>query len=257
MSHKTEYEDQIALFALGLLREHELREIEEHLKEGCGICEELLKESDMVFNALPYCLEDTPVPAHIEKRIFETLEAGAEPGNGSPATGFWQNIAPFWLNLGTALSAALIVLLVVSNISLRNRLASQRETLNEVLAKSGKETEMMQFFMNPKVDIVKLAGMMTGTAASGKLLMDPDTHQALLLVSNVPAPGEGRTYQLWIIDDGKAVSMGTFEVDREGNQMMKIKSMPEPTETSRFAVTLEPEGGMPHPTGSIYLSGSL
>ncbi len=257
MDHKKEYEDQIALFALGLLTGYELSEIQEHLEEGCEICEGLLKDNDIVFNALPYCLEDTPVPDNIEKKIFEKLETEEQLRDETSPSGFWHNIGPFWLNLGTALSAALIIFLVISNISLRNKLSSQQETLNEILAKSGDETEMMNFFTNPRVDIVKLAGMMTDKAASGKLLMNPETHQALLLVANVPTLEKGKTYQLWIIDDGKPVSMGTFEVDRDGNQIMKIKSMPEPTETSRFAVTLEPEGGMPHPTGDTYLLGSL
>lgn len=257
MSHKKEYEDQIALFALGLLSGYELREIEAHLEEGCEICEGLLKDNDIVFNSLSYSLEDSPVPDEIKKKIFEKLEAGERLRDDVATAGFWHNIRPIWLNLGTVLSAALIIFLVISNVSLRNKLSSQQEALNELLAKSGKETEMMQFFTNPKVDIVKLASIMTDTEASGKLMMNPDTHQALLLVSDIPPLTEGKTYQLWIIDNGNPVSMGTFEVDRDGNHMMEIKSMPEPTERSRFAVTLEPEGGMPHPTGDIYLLGSL
>lgn len=257
MNHKKEYEDQIALFALGLLTGYELREIEAHLEEGCEICEGMLKDNDIVFNSLPYCLEDHPVPNEIEKKIFEKLEAGEQLRDKDLTHGFWHNIRPLWLNWGTAISAALIILLVISNVSLRNKLSSQQEALNELLAKSGKESEMMQFLTTPKVEIVKLAGMMEDKTASGKLLMNPDTHQALLLVSNVPALAEGKTYQLWIIDGGEPVSMGTFEVDLNGNEMMKIKSMPEPTESSRFAVTLEPEGGMPHPTGDTYLFGSL
>lgn len=257
MSHKKEYEDQIALYSLGLLSGSELVELREHIESGCGVCKKLLEDSNTVFTALPHSLEDMPVPPTLEKRIFERLESKEATRETTPQIGFWQRVRPFWLNLGTAASFALILFLIISNITLMNRLSSQQEAMNELIAKSGKESEMMHFIMAPKIDSVRLASKMSGMDATGKLLMNPETHQALLLVSNVPVLEKGKTYQLWIIDGGKPVSMGTFDVDSKGNKMMEIKSMPEPTQRSQFAVTLEPEGGMPHPTGAMYLAGSL
>lgn len=257
MPHKKEYEDQIALYALGLLEGEEKREVEEHLGSGCAICKGILEDSSLVFNNLAFSLEDAPLPDNLERKIFDRLESPGDSVDQPEQTGFWRNTKPMWLNLGAAVSFAMIVFLIISNLNLRNKLSSQEDTLEHLQARLGEETEVMQFMINPKVDIVKLADMMPDKKASGKLLMNPDTHQALLLVSNVPALEEGKTYQLWIINEGKPESMGTFSVDVDGNQMMEIKSMPEPSDTSQFAVTLEPEGGMPHPTGNMYLFGSL
>ncbi|MFI5323463.1 MAG: anti-sigma factor domain-containing protein [Thermodesulfobacteriota bacterium] len=257
MTHKTEYEDQIALYSLGLLQGEELREIEEHLAEGCDICRGLLKDSDTVFTSLPLCLEDTPIPKDLEKKIFEDLVDRKPPGETSLLSNFWKSLSPVRLNLGAAVSLALIIFLVISNISLRNKLEFQGKNLSEIEAKLVKEREMMDYVTNPNVDLVSLGSKMPHMDASGKLLWNKDTHKALFLVSNIPALEKGKTYQLWVIENGKPVSMGVFDVDKAGKKMMEIKLMPEPAESMQFAVTLEPEGGMPRPTGNMYLYGSL
>jgi len=257
MSHKPEYEDQIALYSLGILTGSELDELKEHIESGCATCEKLLEDSNIVFSALPYGLEDVPVPDSLEDKIFDRLESEEIIPQTPAKAGFWQSVRPFWLNLGSAVAFALMLILIISNLMLMNKLSSQRAEMDDLIAKSGKESDVMHFMMAPKLDSVELASQMSGMDATGKLLMNPETHQALLLVSNAPTLKKGKTYQLWIILDGKPVSMGTFDVDSRGNKMMEIRSMPEPTKNSQFAVTLEPEGGMPHPTGAMYLAGSL
>ena len=51
--------------------------------------------------------------------------------------------------------------------------------------------------------------------------------------------------------------MGTFLVGKDGHKMIEINCMPDHGGEMEFYVTLEPEGGMPHPTGATYLVGSL
>ena len=257
MADKQEYEDQIALYSLGLLEGEELREIEDHIAEGCVICTGLLKDSDTVFTSLPFCLDDEPLSKDVEKKIYERLVDRKPLREKTSMFDFWKNLSPVWLNLGTAVSLALIIFLVVSNISLRNRLHLQETNLSELEAKLVKDKEMMAYVTNPNVNLVNLGSKMPAMEASGKLLWDKDTDKGLFLVSNIPVPDKGKTYQLWAIEDGKPVSMGVFDVDKEGKSMMEIKLMPEPAASMQFAVTLEPAGGMPQPTGEMYLYGSL
>jgi len=257
MAHKTEYEDQIALYSLGLLEGGEMRELEEHLAEGCETCMTMLKDSDKVFTNLPLCLEDAPLPEDLEKKILDRLEVREPVREKSSVFGFWKNLNPVWLNIGTAMSLAIIIFLVVTNISLRNELRLREQNLTGLQAKLIKEKEMMEFVMNPDVNEVKLGSKMPDMEASGKLLWDKDADRGIFLVSSIPVPEKGMTYQLWAIEDGKPVSMGVFDVDREGNSMMELKSMPEHGGSMQFAVTLEPAGGMPQPTGDTYLYGSL
>lgn len=257
MAHKEEYEDQIALYSLGLLEGGELREMEEHFAEGCGICTAALKDSDTVFTNLPLCLDDAPLPKDLEKKILGRLEAREPDREGSSIFDFWRNLSPVWLNLGTAVSLAIIIFLVVTNISLRNDLELREKSLADLQAKLVKEEKMLAFVTNPNVNEVELGSKMPDIDAAGKLFWDKETHNGLFLVSGIPLPEQGKTYQLWAIEGGKPVSMGVFDVDKEGNSMMEIELMPESREPMQFAVTLEPAGGVPQPTGDMYLYGSL
>ncbi len=257
MAHKAEYEDQIALYSLGLLEGGELRELEGHLAEGCEICESMLEDSDTVFTNLPLCLDDAPLPKDLEKKILGRLEAREPAGGRSSVFDFWKSLNPAWLNLGAAVSLAIIIFLVVTNISLRDELETRDKSLTELQAKLEKEEKMLAFVMNPDVNEVELGSKMPDMDAAGKLYWDKETNKGLFLVSSIPLLEQGKTYQLWAIGGGKPVSMGVFDVDKEGNSMMEIELMPEPGESMQFAVTLEPAGGMPQPTGDMYLYGSL
>jgi anti-sigma-K factor RskA len=55
----------------------------------------------------------------------------------------------------------------------------------------------------------------------------------------------------------KPISAGTFGTDRGNKSRVLIRQIPELSRIKKFAVSLEPEGGQPQPTGQIYLSGQL
>ena len=116
---------------------------------------------------------------------------------------------------------------------------------------------MMNYILDPNMETIKLAGAMANVNASGKLMWDKDTQGALLLVSEIPALEQGMEYQVWCLEDNKPVSLGTFTLNDKGQSMMEIDSMPRPSKDMQVLVTLEPEGGMPHPTGATYLVGAL
>ena len=258
MGHnKEKYEDQITLFALGLLKGYELRQLEEHLDTGCEICEQLIRENKLALNSIAYSLDDSPLDPEIETKIFDKIEAQESTPSNSTKVGFWNSIKPIWLNLGSAVAVGLLVFLFANNMSLRNELSVQKQDIKNLQASLGKDTEVMDYVMNPNVQTVKLAGTMSELNSSGKLLWDEDSTKALLLVSNIPTLEEGMTYQVWCIENSIPVSLGTFKVNENGEEMMEIKSMPRPSKEMEVLITLEPDGGMPHPTGATYLAGSI
>ncbi len=59
-----------------------------------------------------------------------------------------------------------------------------------------------------------------------------------------------RDYQLWVIDPKypTPVSAGVFQVDAQGNMRLQFKTDKLIESASKFAVTLEPKGGLPTPT---------
>ncbi len=67
-----------------------------------------------------------------------------------------------------------------------------------------------------------------------------------------PLPA-GRTYQLWTIVAGQPVSHGIFEP--EGDGRAQVLAQAPPGAVQAIAVTIEPDGGVPAPTGDKVLLG--
>lgn len=93
---------------------------------------------------------------------------------------------------------------------------------------------------------------MTLTGPGGaRARMVPADGGGLFVVAGLDEAPEGRVYQLWLLDDGHSVSAGTFEVH---GGVVGIE-VDRPLEgVDGVAVTLEPEGGSPQPTGPRILA---
>jgi anti-sigma factor RsiW len=70
-----------------------------------------------------------------------------------------------------------------------------------------------------------------------------DRDAALLVASDVADPGEGRQYQLWLMEDGTPVPDATFDAGADG---VWVDGDIEGAQA--LAVTVEPEGGSESPT---------
>jgi anti-sigma-K factor RskA len=135
---------------------------------------------------------------------------------------------------------------------LRDRLAEQEQTVN----KPAKEDGMAGFLRAPNAKVVSLAGSDEAKSAGGLLLYDPLTRKAFLYAFNMPPLPPDKAYQLWAILD-RPISAGTFGTDRGNKSRVMIPRVPQLDRIKQFAVSVEPKGGSPQPTGQIYLSGQL
>jgi anti-sigma-K factor RskA len=115
--------------------------------------------------------------------------------------------------------------------------------------------EMTAFLRGSNIHVVSLSGSDEAKSAGGLLLFDPSSRRAFLYAFNMPPLPPGKTYQLWAILD-KPVSAGIFGTEPGNKSRVFIQRLPELSRTKKFAVTVEPEGGRPEPTGPILLSGA-
>jgi len=153
---------------------------------------------------------------------------------------------------------------------LKELLAHREEELEHVRAQAvGREQEltglrkalaqrdeMLTFLRSPTVQVVSLTGSAMAKSAGALVLFDPESKTALLYAFNMPPLPPGKTYQLWAILD-RPVSAGIFTPDVGHKSRLMVRSMPDPARITKFAVSVEPEGGRPQPTGEIYLIGQL
>ena len=82
---------------------------------------------------------------------------------------------------------------------------------------------------------------------------DPKSTSWQLYAANLPAPPAGKTYQLWLITPTAKISAGTFTNEGTGQVVVPADA----GAVVAVAVTDEPEGGSPQPTGSILLLGKI
>jgi anti-sigma-K factor RskA len=88
--------------------------------------------------------------------------------------------------------------------------------------------------------------------ADGRLVVDPKGSAALSVQGLRPAP-KGKTYELWVIDDGKPRPAGLFEGE-EGRNVVLLDEQVD--RGARVAATLERDGGVDEPTGRQLFSAS-
>ncbi len=114
------------------------------------------------------------------------------------------------------------------------------------------QDELATLLRIPNAKAVALTGSDVAKQATGFLLYDSRTQKVWLYSVNLPESPAGTTYQLWAIHD-KPVSIGTFNMDTGKAAHLLVKKAPSFVDAKTFAVSLEPSGGRPQPTGPIYL----
>jgi anti-sigma-K factor RskA len=109
----------------------------------------------------------------------------------------------------------------------------------------------------------RLAGIQVATLTSkldasylASLVWDKDSQEGILNVRRLPNSGEGKDYQLWVIDPklSAPVSAGVFQVNEDGSATVKFAPIQPVTDATTFAVTLERTGGVPKAEGPVVLA---
>jgi len=265
-------------YALGALDGEELRDLEVHLKSGCPLCEQQILEFTSLIANVPQALPGIEPSKELRARIIAQLDqeslTGAVPEFRFSTPGLDQPRlkSGSWLPWACALAAGLA--LVVSLWSLSNlrrdlssqqsqvtqqneRVKEQNERLKQLEDQLATERAVTAFLKNPGVRVTTLGGTEKSPKSSGKILWDPKEKRALFYATHLPAVPSGKTYQLWIIAGNKPFDAGVFSVDHDGNGFLKVDLLSEADKDQKFAVTLEPAGGVPQPTGEMHLLGSL
>jgi len=288
MTEKSRMEELIPLYVLGVLEGDELREAERIVSEGSPAAMELLREYENVAAHLSYSAgAASPGPA-VRREILDYVRKSAlrrKPAREARGGGFAGWLRPFYVGLGGAVAAGVIVFLLVNNLSLRgeldaekevigrlhqqvagkdeeieslkNLLASREGMLGGLEAKLASLEEITEFMEDPEIVLIRMKRSAPDVDADGRVLWDKDENDALLYCLNLPDAPPGKTYQWWVIIGGTPKSIGVFRVDEDGNSVVKIDSLKKYGEIEgieKFIVTVEPDGGAVKPTGKELLA---
>ncbi len=122
------------------------------------------------------------------------------------------------------------------------------------LALSEKEA-MIQAMAGPDVKVVALVDK-SAPQPLGRMFWNHATNDWMMITYGLPAPRPGKTYQVWLVTDKGKISAGTFRPDSQGRTVMHANYALDRNALRAVAITEEPDGGMPAPTGPMVVAGS-
>jgi anti-sigma-K factor RskA len=264
-------------YALGALEGDELRKFEAYLKTASKQELEILSELTSTASLIPLALErSTPSPA-VKQSLMQKINLSSRVhGAVRQRTGILTQHAPArtrnWIPWGIAASLAMVAVFSLFVIKLMGTIEKQNKQLAAVeQEKQGLQTrlvslrdeltrknEQLKVLSAKQIHISIMDGLKVNPIGYGKIIWDPEKRSAILQVSNLPAVPSDKDYQLWVIKGKKPISAGVFAVNDTSSNFFKIENLAvtNPKEIAAFAVTLEPKGGMPQPTGDMYMMGA-
>jgi anti-sigma-K factor RskA len=213
-------------------------------------------ESGETLAALAAGLPPVTPPARVKTALMSRIEAEARPLRPpDPRSPWW---APWRLTLAGALAVAAVAVLGLSwqVTTLDRELARRSGELADLRAKVAEQQQLLAVLRAPDTRVAALGGLKPSPAAHGRMWWNREAG-GLFVATGLPAAPGGKTYQLWAIAGGKPVSAGIFGVDARGGATLPVKPLPSLGDVEMFAVTLEPAGGLPQPSGEMYLAGKV
>ncbi len=264
-------------YALGALEGDELRKFEAYLKTASKQELEILSELTSTASLIPLALErSTPSPA-VKQSLMQKINLSSRAHEAvRQRTEILTQHAPArtrnWIPWGIAASLAMVAVFSLFVIKLMGTIEKQNKQLVAVEQEKQelqtrlvslrdeltRKNEQLKVLSAKQIHISIMDGLKVNPVGYGKIIWDPEKRSAILQVSNLPAVPSDKDYQLWVIKDKKPISVGVFAVNDTMSNFFKIENLAvtNPKEIAAFAVTLEPKGGMPQPTGDMYMMGA-
>ncbi len=270
MERHEDIRERLTDYALGELPAAAREQVDAHLA-GCPECEAEARALSLAFQAIGSAETPLAPPAHLKAKVLASLDAGRRPAVTPmvppvEAARRARGLSPAWLAL-----AAMALLVVGGALAISRQRASQLEQdlrrAEADVARLSSDASTVATQADLAVAIltatdmrrIDLAGAESSRNATARAYWS-GAKGLLIVADRLPTPPPGRTYQVWLIGSASAgpVSAGLIDGRREGRGML-IVAPPAGVAGNALtvAVTDEPDGGRPAPTGSKHLVGSL
>jgi len=234
------------------------------LAAWCDALEAELDATDGGASAPP----ETEPPPELRERVLwqirgEEGEAASAPPRQASSRMPDRGLATMAWALGVAASFMLAAAFAALWYATRTDLGATRANvaqLEGVLHDKERELQTKEaelaWLKDPRVQVALLKGLESNPAARAKLLWNPESKQGILWVSGLPPLPLEQSYELWAFVGDQPVPAGTFDARADGATVIPISRQENLGEAPvKFAVSIEPKGGVPKPTGAIVLVG--
>jgi anti-sigma-K factor RskA len=248
-----QFADQAELYVLGALTPAERRAFEAHLAV-CAECTAAVHRLSPVVGALAHLAPPADPSMAVRQRLLTVIH-----GQSVSRTSWLAAAASVALAIGLGAYAAQLRGRV-STLETRLRETTLRAEASERQTADARRTAFeaqssVAVLAAPDLARIDLAGQPAAPSAAARAFWSR-SRGLVFTASNLPPPPPGRTYQLWVLTAQPApISAGVMKPDANGRITAMFDTPPDIPTPVAMAVTLEPEGGVPAPTGDRYLVG--
>jgi anti-sigma-K factor RskA len=243
----------------------EAREFEDYLKTASPSEIAYFRNVAASFSMLAFDADGESPSAEIKHRLFKDLglEFVEAKTNISPLESAKPDkpaSSQMW-KLYAAAAMVFLALTVVLSIMLTReiRVNEVQQARIELLSNElDAHRELFALLQRQGVILVGLDGLEVNPGGFANVVWDPELKEAFMHVANLPEAPTDKDYQLWMIVDSAPVSAGLFQASSSSSNLFYRISdvqIPDASPVQAFAVTIEPKGGVPAPTGDMYLLG--
>ncbi|MEM1010918.1 MAG: anti-sigma factor [Planctomycetota bacterium] len=141
---------------------------------------------------------------------------------------------------------------------LEQRLEAQTQFAQRLDARLVAAQATLDLALSADSKLASLAGTEARPDAGGGAVLNATADRLRLDVDGLVPPTPAQTYQAWALPvERDPISLGTFAVGDDGRGTFDSELPDLPDDLNAVAVSLEPAGGTPQPTGPIVLVGPL
>jgi anti-sigma-K factor RskA len=229
-------QEKASLYAAGAMTDSERFEYARHLEEDqCALCRSEVKELQSAASMLAFTVPSAKPSPTVRTRLMEQARASAPVSRElrRPAFGWLQ-----WVTSAVAIASLAVAFMVVrTNTELRRTIT---------------------ILTSPGNRVIDLAGQGTNRQASGRIVVNQQERRWVVYVHDLPPVSANQSYQLWFVPkSGNPISATVFNTGPSGTKELEVLLPNDLPELQAAAVTTEPAGGLPQPSGAFALLGRM
>lgn len=269
----TDFESLCAGYVLGALSDEEAAQFEAMLADATPEQRALYYDLTQIQADLSLATPPEPPPAQVEDRLMGAIQEGAGSAERAASAGPSSSRRasdrapkrragrlPTWVYQGIAVTLLIAVVgLGYWATGLQGTVQQQETVITQLESEVEQQEELLTVLAAREARFVSMGGLDPSPDGYGKIVWAPDQRRAIVQMANLPPPPDDKDYQLWLIKDEQSpISAGVFHFDESAQDLffMVEELAEEPSsESNAFAVTLEPKGGAPQPSGDMFLLG--
>ena len=251
MSAHPQFEEDLALYALGALERGSCAVLEGHLAE-CAVCRRELEQMQGDAALLGLSATGASPPQAARARLMQSVAREPHP-RAVPMRRRWWALAPVF---STAVLALFGILLWRENAALKDSLEEMRAQVEQSRAESRRAREILAVLTAPDAAHFTLVAAEAKPQPQGKVIYVASRGCVFFASSLAPLP-PAKAYELWLVPmSGAPIPAGVFKPDARGSATMVASALPANVQAKAFAITIEPQGGSETPTPPIVMSGA-